>query len=184
MGTRLILVGGGARSGKSRVALELALARGGRRGFIAMAEAHDDEMRARIAAHRAERGGDFETLEAPHALAEAIATCDGHDVVLVDCLTLWLSNRLLADVPEATIARELDAALDAATALRGPCIVVTNEVGMGLVPETPLGRAFRDLAGRCHQRIAARADAIHFAALGTVLRLHPGPVELARRGPS
>jgi adenosylcobinamide kinase/adenosylcobinamide-phosphate guanylyltransferase len=178
-----VLVGGGARSGKSRFALARAEALG-RRGlgghgvFVATAEASDDEMRARITRHREERVGRWRTVEAPlelpAALEQAFAT--DADVVLVDCLTLWLSNLLVGGASAADVLRRVEE-LRAALARRSvPVVLVTNEVGMGLVPETPLGRLFRDLAGISHQRLARDADELHVAVLGVVLRLRPGPV--------
>lgn len=178
----LALVGGGARSGKSTFALRTAMARGTRRIFVATAVAFDDEMRARIDRHIEERGADFTTVEAPRDLdelaARLAATRPAPDVVLVDCLTLWLSNLLLDDVSQERVERRVDALATALADAPFPAIVVTNEVGMGLVPETPLGRLFRDVAGRAHQRLARAAAEIYFAAMGTVLRLRPGPVEL------
>lgn len=171
---RLILVGGGARSGKSAYALAHARAAGTRRVYVATAQPEDDEMRERIMRHRAERGAELETVEEPFDLAGALRRSAAADVVLVDCLTLWLANRLLrGEYPEAVLV-----ALDAALAgPRARCtIVVTNEVGMGIVPENALARAFRDLAGRAHQRIAVAADEVYVAILGTVLRLRPAPV--------
>ena len=99
-------------------------------------------------------------------------------MVLLDCLTLWLSNLLLRGEPEAAIGEKVVALADALRAASFAAIVVTNEVGMGIVHESPLGRAFRDVAGRAHQALAARADRINFAMLGTILRLSPGPVAL------
>ncbi|WP_394845592.1 bifunctional adenosylcobinamide kinase/adenosylcobinamide-phosphate guanylyltransferase [Pendulispora brunnea] len=175
------LIGGGARSGKSAFALHRALQRGPKRLFIATAQAFDDEMRVRIDRHIAERGSDFTTLEAPHDLDEAIARVaqDPPDIAVIDCLTLWLSNLLLADAPHEAIERRVDALADALASASFHTWLVTNEVGMGLVPETPLGRAFRDISGRAHQRLARSASEVYLAALGTVLRLRPGPVELA-----
>jgi adenosylcobinamide kinase/adenosylcobinamide-phosphate guanylyltransferase len=175
-GGRTILVGGGARSGKSRFALGYARHLGARRTFVATAQGLDDEMRARIASHRLERGNAFITLEAPVELPGALAELET-DVVVVDCLTLWLSNLLLAGVPD------LDERVEALTAVlarrRFHALVVSNEVGMGVVPETALGRIFRDLTGRAHQRLARAADEVYLAAMGLVLRLHPAPVERA-----
>lgn len=171
----LVLVGGGARSGKSDLALRLARARGSRRVFLATAEARDDEMRARIELHRNDRGADFETLEVPLDVPEALAALDA-DVVVIDCLTLWLSNLLCRGDTPRDIGRALDALVEALRVRRWHAIVVTNEVGMGLVPETPLGRAFRDLTGIAHQRLARAADEIYFGALGTMLRLKPAPL--------
>jgi adenosylcobinamide kinase / adenosylcobinamide-phosphate guanylyltransferase len=173
------LVGGGARSGKSSHALALARRLGARRVFVATARAYDDDMRARIARHVADRGQDFRTIEEPVALPErldALAGPTGPDVVVVDCLTLWLSNLLLdGATPEAIEAR----VEDLARTVRGApfhVVLVTNEVGMGVHPESQLGRVFRDLAGRAHQRLARAADEVHLAVLGVVLRIHPGPV--------
>ena len=176
---RLVLVGGGARSGKSRFALARARALGDRRLFLATAVRSDDEMRDRIARHRDERGMDFDTREEPLALAEALTAARDHDVILVDCLTIWISNLLVGGL-SADAVRERIAALPAVLAARRCHIVlVSNEVGMGLVPETPLGRVFRDLAGFAHQLLAPIADELYFAALGVLLRLRPEPVEIA-----
>ena len=177
---RLILVGGGARSGKSAHALALARGLGSRRVFVATARAGDDEMRARVARHVADRGDDFLTIEEPMAVPELLADLSGPDVAVVDCLTLWLSNLLLSPShaggsPEVIEARVEDLAR-AARAAPFHVVLVTNEVGMGVHPETQLGRTFRDLAGRAHQRLARAADEVHLAVLGVVLRIHPGPV--------
>lgn len=178
----LALIGGGVRSGKSAFALRLAMDAGTRRVFVATAQAFDDEMRARVARHIEERGRDFVTIEAPLALEETIAHIEDADVVVVDCLTLWLSNLLLTDVPERAIEARVDALARAIEGATFTTVLVTNEVGMGIVPESPLGRLFRDVAGRAHQRLAASARAIYFAAMGTVLRLRPAPVELVFPG--
>ena len=176
------LVGGGARSGKSNFALRLAMHAGPRRVFVATAVAFDEEMRARIDLHRKERGRDFETLEAPDDLDTAIARLatekTGVDVVVVDCLTLWLSNLLMAERSHGEIEERVDALARTLTTASFRGVVVTNEVGMGLVPETPLGRAFRDITGRAHQRLARSASDVYLAAIGAILRLRPGPVAL------
>jgi adenosylcobinamide kinase/adenosylcobinamide-phosphate guanylyltransferase len=172
----LILIGGGARSGKSAFAVRYALALGSERRFVATAQAFDDEMRARIARHRDERGQTFVTVEEPLDLPGAVAGAPAAAVVLVDCLTLWLSNLLLADRGEAQIVRSVDDLIAAAGARGAPTLLVSNEVGMGLVPETPLGRVFRDLAGLAHQRLAAVADETYAAIMGLVVRLHPAPL--------
>jgi len=177
---RLVLVGGGARSGKSRFALARAAALGARRLFIATAERSDDEMRDRIARHRAERGERadvFDTLEEPIALPETLAADTAHDVVLVDCLTIWMSNLLVGGAPAQAVQARVEALLAVLARRRSHVVIVSNEVGLGLVPETPLGRLFRDLAGQAHQRIAAVADELYLAAMGVVLRLRPGPVD-------
>ncbi|MGB8930461.1 MAG: bifunctional adenosylcobinamide kinase/adenosylcobinamide-phosphate guanylyltransferase [Anaeromyxobacteraceae bacterium] len=173
---RLALVGGGVRSGKSAFALALARTLGPRRVFVATAQAWDAEMAARIAAHRAERATGFETIEEPFDPLAALARAQGADVVLLDCLTLWLSNLLVRGETEGAIHEKVVALADALRAAPCAAIVVTNEVGMGIVPESPLGRTFRDVAGRAHQAFASRADRVYFAMLGTILRLAPGPV--------
>lgn len=184
---RIILVGGGARSGKSQFALGRARRLGARRVFVATGQALDAEMAERIASHVRTRGADFRTVEEPLALPEALIALGGGDrsgdssadVVVVDCLTLWLSNLVCRGDSEATIAGRVDALAAALARRRFHAIVVTNEVGLGIVPEAPLGRLFRDVAGRAHQRLAAQADEIHLAILGTVLRLRPEPLAVA-----
>lgn len=180
MKPELVLVGGGVRSGKSAFALWLARRLGGRRTFVATAQPFDDEMRARVAAHRAEREGDFVTVEAPLDLPGALVALAAAppDVVVVDCLTLWLSNLLLrGDRPEA-IALEVSRLATLIQASPFHAILVTNEVGMGVVPESALGRTFRDVAGRGHQVLARQADHVYLAALGCILRLRPAPITL------
>ncbi|MEO1328804.1 MAG: bifunctional adenosylcobinamide kinase/adenosylcobinamide-phosphate guanylyltransferase [Pseudomonadota bacterium] len=163
------LVLGGARSGKSAHAERRARETGRARVYIATAEAWDEEMRERIARHRADRGAGWTTVEAPHDLVETITTwTDPARCVLVDCLTLWLSNRLLA---EADLEKETDALCAAIEAATGPLICVSNEVGLGLVPETPLGRRFRDAQGRVNQRVAEISDRVEFVAAGLPLVL-------------
>ncbi|HTZ37238.1 MAG TPA: bifunctional adenosylcobinamide kinase/adenosylcobinamide-phosphate guanylyltransferase [Stellaceae bacterium] len=168
------LVLGGARSGKSRYAEALVAGAAGSATYIATAEPGDAEMAARIAAHRARRqehgGGAFwRTLEAPLDLAGAIrSTTEAERPVLVDCLTLWLANLMGAGRGVEHEAEALGAALREA---QGPVVLVANEVGMGLVPETPLGRAFRDAAGRLNQSVAAQADRVVFVAAGLPLVL-------------
>lgn len=173
---RILLVGGGARSGKSAFARARAQAMGGRRVFVATAQAFDPEMERRIAAHVLERGAEFRTLEAPLDLPEALIALRDVDVVLVDCLTLWLSNLLLREDSETRVLDQVDQLAAVLERRAFHAIVVTNEVGMGLVPETPLGRLFRDVSGRAHQRLAGIADEVYFAVLGSVLRIRPAPV--------
>ncbi|MBV0913953.1 bifunctional adenosylcobinamide kinase/adenosylcobinamide-phosphate guanylyltransferase [Anianabacter salinae] len=151
---KLSIVLGGARSGKSYVAERLVLMTGRPRVYIATAQAFDDEMRARITAHRDQRGSGWRTIEAPHDPAPALASAAPGDVVLLDCATLWLSNRMLA---EADLALETDALLAALADCAAPVVVVSNEVGMGIVPENALARRFRDAQGRLNQRLAAEA---------------------------
>jgi len=174
---RRVLVLGGARSGKSRIAQELAEGASPQRTYIATAQAFDEEMGERIAQHRRERDGSWRTVDAPLALAEAIEAQAGPaGVVLVDCLTLWLSNMVLAERdPEQESARLIQAVRDA----RGPVILVSNEVGQGIVPATPLGRRFRDAQGRLNQRVAEACDAVVFVAAGCPILLKPAaPLDL------
>ncbi len=167
--TETVLVFGGARSGKSRYAQQLAEAAAGEQIFIATAEAHDDEMAARIAKHIADRGESWTTVEAPLALCEAIEQASGGGrAVLVDCLTLWLSNLMLAEADVALASRRLVETIQSAAA---PLILVANEVGMGIVPDTALGRQFRDEQGRLNQAVAAACQRVDFVAAGLPLRL-------------
>jgi len=158
---------GGARSGKSRFAEELAERSASLRTYIATAEALDGEMRSRIDQHRARRGEGWQTIEAPLALTEALAGC-GSPVVLVDCLTLWISNLMFRD---RDVAAEIDLLCAALARASGHVILVSNEVGMGIVPEHALSRRFRDLQGLANQRVAAVADAVHFVVAGLPLTL-------------
>jgi adenosylcobinamide kinase/adenosylcobinamide-phosphate guanylyltransferase len=164
----LILVGGGARSGKSRWALSRARQRGGRLVYIATAEALDEEMAARIVKHRAERDSAFQTIEEPLDLARSLRSADG-DAIVVDCLTLWLSNRMHASLDQ-TLDQTEDA-IAAAAAQKAEVIVVTNEVGCGIVPENALAREFRDLAGIMNQRFAEAADEVYWMVFGQPLRV-------------
>jgi len=160
----IVLVGGGARSGKSRWALERARGCGDRLVYVATAEALDEEMSARIAQHRSERGDEFVTIEEPLDLASAIRSVEG-DAIVVDCLTLWLSNLMRAseEKTEETIA--------AAKAKHALVIFVTNEVGSGIVPANALAREFRDRAGIMNQRFAEVADEVYWMVFGQALRV-------------
>jgi adenosylcobinamide kinase/adenosylcobinamide-phosphate guanylyltransferase len=165
----LILVTGGARSGKSRFALDRAADLGPPRVFLATAQAGDDEMAARIARHRADRPRGWRTVEEPLRLAQALRRFEG-GVVLIDCLTLWLAN-LMNDDAEFDPAASIEELLRALRARRAAVVVVTNEVGSGIVPESPLGRAFRDDAGVMNQRVAEAADEAHLVVAGRALRI-------------
>jgi adenosylcobinamide kinase / adenosylcobinamide-phosphate guanylyltransferase len=167
------LVLGGARSGKSRYAEALITGTAAAGTYIATAEAGDAEMAARIAHHRAHRGGFWRTVEEPLDLALAILThADPARPILVDCLTLWLSNLLGAG---RIVEHESETLLGALRNAAGPVVVVANEVGLGLVPETPLGREFRDEAGRLNQAVAAQAQRVVFVASGLPLVLKELP---------
>jgi adenosylcobinamide kinase/adenosylcobinamide-phosphate guanylyltransferase len=162
----LTLVLGGARSGKSRYAESLITAAAPPWIYVATAEAGDTEMAARIAHHRTRRGGGWRTVEAPHDPAAALAAMDDHAPVLVDCLTLWLSNRMLADADMDAETARLEAAV---TGRRGSAVLVSNEVGFGIVPDNALARRFRDLQGRLNQRMAARAGRVVLMVAGLPL---------------
>lgn len=158
------LILGGARSGKTARALTLTQAP---RVYVATAEAGDGEMAERIAAHKAERGEDWDLIEAPLDLPAALAEA-GPRAALVDCLTLWLANLTAAD---RDVEAETTALLAAAASAEAPVIFVSNEIGLGLVPMEPLSRRFRDAQGRLNQRVAATADRVEFVAAGLPLRL-------------
>jgi adenosylcobinamide kinase/adenosylcobinamide-phosphate guanylyltransferase len=163
---RLTLVLGGARSGKSRFAESLIASEPPPWIYVATAEALDDEMAQRIAEHRARREGRWRTIEAPRDVAAALAGVPAGAAVLLDCVTLWLSNVLLAGVDvEAEIAR-LD---DALMRMRGKAVLVANEVGFGIVPDNALARRFRDLQGVLNQRLATRADRVVLVVAGLPL---------------
>ena len=164
----LTLVLGGARSGKSRHAEALIEALPAPWAYIATAQAYDDEMRARIAEHRARRSQDWLTIDAPLTLPEAIRAIPAGQPVLVDCLTLWLTNIMLAehDIPAAS--RDLVEACVRSTA---PVVLVSNEVGLGIVPDNALARRFRDDAGRLNQKVAAAADEVLFMVSGLPMKV-------------
>ena len=170
---RLTLVLGGARSGKSRHAEALITAEPAPWLYIATAEARDEEMRMRIAEHRERRGVGWETVEAPFELAEAVERADGgaHGAVLIDCLTLWLTNIMLA---ERDIAAEKAKLLQALAQAAVPVVAVSNEVGLGIVPDNALARRFRDEQGRLNAEIAALASRVVLMAAGLPLMLKGG----------
>jgi adenosylcobinamide kinase/adenosylcobinamide-phosphate guanylyltransferase len=176
-------VTGGARSGKSHFA-ELLATRSGRAViYIATMEPRDEELLARVARHRAERPPHWQTVEAPHDPTAALRSTPPDMCVLLDCLSLWVANRLLVlgdppapddlDALEVALNRDVDALLAAAVTRDGLTILVSNEVGSGVVPETPLGRAYRDLLGRTNQRAAAMASHAWLLVAGRALPLPP-----------
>jgi adenosylcobinamide kinase/adenosylcobinamide-phosphate guanylyltransferase len=166
------LVLGGARSGKSAFAQgaaeALAVETGGRLVMIATAQAFDSEMAERIARHQEDRGRAWMTLEAPLDIASALAPLGANDVVVVDCLTLWLSNLML---DERDLAAASAGLVEAAGRFEGALWLVSNEVGFGIVPDNALARRFRDAAGRLHQALAQAADAVTLVVAGLTLRL-------------
>ena len=173
---RVALIGGGVRSGKSAFAIELASRLGDRRVLVATAIAYDEEMRVRIARHREERGGRFQTYEEPYALPERVRSLVDVDVVVVDCLTLWIANLLLRKETMEQILERVDDLVRALAARRFHAVLVTNEVGMSVHPETALGRTFQDVTGWAHQRLSRAADDVYLAVLGTILHVHPSPL--------
>ncbi len=167
--SRLTLVLGGARSGKSAFAEALAPRSGLALHYIATGRAYDDEMRERIATHRSRRGAHWTTHEAPLDLTGVIGSLDNaNNVILVDCLTLWITNLMM---DEADKDAAFEALLGRLSAVRSQIILVSNEVGMGIVPENAMAREFRDLTGILHQKIAGIADEVYLVAAGLPLKL-------------
>jgi adenosylcobinamide kinase/adenosylcobinamide-phosphate guanylyltransferase len=181
MKKRFTLILGGARSGKSDFAQALARQRGDDDVlFVATAEARDEEMRARIEGHRAARPANWKTLEAPRRLARALLSAPTTRVVVLDCVTLWVSNVLLAkeNVAADAMASELNEFLVWHRSALCELIVVSNEVGMGLVPENVLGRTFRDLLGMVNKRFAEEADEVFFLVAGLPIEVKTRAVRL------
>jgi len=164
----LTFVLGGARSGKSAHAERLVTALPPPWTYMATAQAFDDEMRERISQHQARRSAEWRNLEAPVQLCEALETSETGTPVLVDCLTLWLTNHMLA---EHDLSGEGDRLVDVLSRPRGPWFVVSNEVGLGIVPDNALARRFRDEAGRLNQRVAAVADTVLFMTAGLPIKV-------------
>ncbi|RTE93532.1 bifunctional adenosylcobinamide kinase/adenosylcobinamide-phosphate guanylyltransferase [Bradyrhizobium sp. LVM 105] len=164
----VILITGGARSGKSKRAEMRTRAFPGQPVYVATAEPLDTEMEARIAKHRARRGADWIEREVPLDLVDALVASDGGGARLVDCLTLWLSNLMHATRDWEREVTELASALPR---LKSPVVLVTNEVGLGIVPDNALARSFRDAAGIMNQTIAAAADEVEFVVAGLPMKL-------------
>lgn len=176
----LILITGGARSGKSAFAQAYASRISTDVLFVATAAAGDAEMAARIAHHRAERPAQWRTLEVPHGIAAALHSSPPAAVVLLDCVTLWVTNLLLQPNASWDVARaDLDALLAWSATYAGDLIMVTNEVGLGIVPADPLSRQFRDWQGSFNQRLAAAADAVYLLVAGIPLAIKGPPPERA-----
>jgi len=168
----LIYVTGGARSGKSGYAQQRVEACPGAWLYVATAAAGDDEMAARIARHREQRGDRWATLEEPYAVLEKLPeAADGRGGVLFDCVTLWLSNRVLRGDDDAAILADVARLPEVARQLAGTVVLVSNELGSGIVPENPLARRFRDLAGCANQALAAAADEAWVVISGLPLQL-------------
>jgi len=174
MFAKKILITGGCRSGKSRYALELAKSIPGSKRFIATAEGLDDEMRQRIERHQQERSKDWQTIEEPLELSKIFQQVGKESgPVVVDCLTLWLSNRLMQEDSRETIMDQMDQALQSISEPEATFIFITNEVGDGIVPENKLARKFRDLAGEINQRVAEFCDEVFVMVSGIPVKIKP-----------
>ncbi|MBI1921374.1 MAG: bifunctional adenosylcobinamide kinase/adenosylcobinamide-phosphate guanylyltransferase [Geobacter sp.] len=170
--SKVIFITGGARSGKSRLAEELALSYGAPLGYVATGSAGDGEMAERIARHRARRGSDWQTMEEPLALQEVITGHDGYfNLMLVDCITLWLTNLLLQREDASGALAAVRSLTESFSSLVTPLILVSNEVGMGIVPDNRLARTFRDLAGEANELLAKAADEVYVLFSGMPLKL-------------
>jgi adenosylcobinamide kinase/adenosylcobinamide-phosphate guanylyltransferase len=167
----LIVLTGGARAGKSALATELALRFEGPVAVVVTAEARDEEMRARIERHRAQRPAAWRTIEEPLELRSAIAAVDDHAFLVVDCLTLWVANVLERGAAEEAILAEAGGVASALTLRTAPAVVVTNEVGFGIVPSTQLGRVYRDVLGAVNAAFVEHADEAALVVAGRLLRL-------------
>lgn len=174
MSGRHVLVLGGTRSGKTAFAERLTMGAGVNPAYLATAEALDSEMRERVASHRAQRSGRFATIEEPLLLPAALETAAAqHDAILVDCLTLWVTNLLGAGRDVAEAVEHLGTVLTRIESCR--VILVSNEVGLGIVPDNPLARTFRDLSGAAHQRMAEICTDVYFVVAGLPLTLKGTP---------
>jgi len=169
---KIIFITGGVRSGKSHFALELAQNFPGPKAYLATAQALDQEMAERIQWHKRNRPKDWESLEEPLRVAEILKEKgDRFSLILMDCLTLWISNGLMANWTDKKILQEADRLLKVCRATKCSLIIVSNEVGMGIVPDNPAARIFRDLSGRIHQKISRQADEVYFMVSGLPQKL-------------
>jgi len=168
-----VLILGGARSGKTALGERLAMRAGDKPAYLATAEALDGEMRDRVETHQRQRHGRFATIEEPIELTGAIVTAaKGHDVILVDCLTLWITNLLGANKDVADAVEDLVVTLAQIKTAR--VILISNEVGLGIVPDNAMARSFRDLAGSAHQRLAEICSDVYFVVAGLPMTLKGG----------
>jgi len=172
MTNKTIFITGGARSGKSSFAEKLAIDIVGKRAYLATAQALDPEMVERITHHRERRGKTWDTFEEPLAVAELIAKLSGrYQIVLLDCLTLWLSNVMARTESDKDIILQVGTLASAITTFDGVSIIVSNEVGLGIVPDNALARRYRDLAGMMNQRIAQAADEVYLVTSGIPMKI-------------
>ena len=169
---QVTFITGGARSGKSRLAEALTLRHGAPVGYLATGQAGDGEMAQRIARHQARRGSDWQTMEEPIAVSQVLQGHDGYfQAVLVDCVTLWLTNLLFHHNDPARVLADVRHLAGLFGQLQTPLVLVSNEVGMGIVPDNPLARTFRDLAGEANELLAAAADEVYVTFSGLPLKL-------------
>jgi adenosylcobinamide kinase/adenosylcobinamide-phosphate guanylyltransferase len=172
MSHKIFFITGGARSGKSAFAEKLAGGQAGKRAYLATAQALDPEMAARIEKHRKDRDTAWDTYEEPIAVAELLKKLSGrYDVVLLDCLTLWLSNVMAHTDSDGAVTSRSEALVTAIKEFNGACIIVSNEVGLGIVPDNPLARRFRDFAGILNQQVALAAHEVYFTAAGIPVKI-------------
>ncbi len=172
MVNKIYFITGGARSGKSAFAEKIAASITGKRAYLATAQALDAEMVSRIEHHRKRRGSAWDTFEEPLAVGELLNKLSGrYDVVLLDCLTLWLSNVMAHTAGDEEVSHRSDVLLSAARNVQGTCIIVSNEVGLGIVPDNPLARRFRDLAGFVNQKVAQVADEAYLLTSGIPMKI-------------
>ena len=165
---KLTFILGAAASGKSVFAEQVVMRTGAPRVYIATSQAYDEEMKEKIARHQVQRGADWRTMECPYDLSSALAEVRVEEVVLVDCATMWLSNHLLSEGDIEALTAEL---LEALARCKGRVVVVSNEVGMGIVPENALARRFRNAQGKLNQELARAADTVVLVAAGLPLAL-------------
>lgn len=173
----IIFVTGGARSGKSSFALKAASGLGGRKAYVATAQPLDDEMKERIERHRRDRGLEWQTHEEPVNVAALLRELEGRDVVIIDCLTLWLSNVMFEG---KDIEGEIEDLVSAMRDFKKTLFVVSNEVGMGIVPDNETARRFRDFAGMLNQKVAAGADEAYLIVSGIPLEIKGSESEMGR----
>ena len=172
MRKKIIFITGGVRSGKSQFALELARNFPGPKAYLATAQPLDREMAERIRRHKRNRPKDWQTLEEPLRVSAILKEKgDQFSLILIDCLTLWISNGLMANWTEKKFLQETDRLCKACRDARGSLIIVSNEVGMGIVPDNPSARMFRDLSGLIHQKVSQQADEVYFMVSGLPLQL-------------